>query len=363
MADTAPSQSITGNTSYPQRLFMTLVVVVLALLIWHTLHIILLIFAGIIFAVFLRNNGKFLAEKTGMKEGWGITIVILVLLILLTVALFFMVPQVADQADELSTKLPETWDSLKENVSDTAVGGWLLRRMPSADQLASSVGGLMKKATSWLYSAVGAISGILIILALGIYGSYDADMYINGTKKLVPKRKRDRARRTLHGVGTTLYWWLIGRLVSMLIIGIFTFIGLWFMGMPLALTLAVFAAVMTFIPNIGPVISVIPAVILALGSQDGVHAGYVVALYAGIQMVESYLITPLVQRQIISMPPALILSAQIIMGVIQGVIGILLAVPLVAVIIVLVKLLYIEDVLEDHDIHIQAEDREKKARN
>jgi len=103
---------------------------------------------------------------------------------------------------------------------------------------------------------------------------------------------------------------------------------------------------------------VIPAVILALGGQDGVHAGYVVALYGGIQTIESYLITPMVQRQIISMPPALILSAQIIMGVIQGVIGILLATPLVAVIMVLVKLLYLEDVLDDHDIHIQAEDRE-----
>jgi len=357
MADTAHSSS-TGNMTYPQRLFMTLVVVVPALLIWHTLHMFLLIFAGIIFAVFLRKNGEFLAEKTGMKVKWGITIVILILLILLTAALFFMVPRIAEQSDKLSTKLPETWDSLKENVSDTTFGGWLLRRMPSMQQLAGSTGGLMHKATSWLFSAVGAISGILIILALGIYGSYDADMYINGTKKLVPKKKRDRARRTMHGVGSTLYWWLVGRLASMLIIGVFTWIGLWIMGMPLALTLAVFAAALTFIPNIGPVISVIPAVILALGGQDGVHAGYVVALYGGIQTIESYLITPMVQRQIISMPPALILSAQIIMGVIQGVIGILLATPLVAVIMVLVKLLYLEDVLDDHDIHIQAEDRE-----
>jgi len=357
MADTAHSSS-TGNMTYPQRLFMTLVVVVPALLIWHTLHMFLLIFAGIIFAVFLRKNGEFLAEKTGMKVKWGITIVILILLILLTAALFFMVPRIAEQSDKLSTKLPETWDSLKENVSDTTFGGWLLRRMPSMQQLAGSTGGLMHKATSWLFSAVGAISGILIILALGIYGSYDADMYINGTKKLVPKKKRDRARRTMHGVGSTLYWWLVGRLASMLIIGVFTWIGLWIMGMPLALTLAVFAAALTFIPNIGPVISVIPAVILALGGQDGVHAGYVVGLYGGIQTIESYLITPMVQRQIISMPPALILSAQIIMGVIQGVIGILLATPLVAVIMVLVKLLYLEDVLDDHDIHIQAEDRE-----
>ncbi len=360
MTDTA--HSTTGSMTYPQRLLMTLVVVVLALLIWHALQMFLLIFAGIIFAIFLRKNGDFIHGKTGLSANWGVTIVIFLLLILILGVIWLMTPNITDQVQELNKQLPNSWKTMKENVSENSVGGWFLKRLPSLEQISGSIGGLMQQATSWLYTAVGAITGIFILLAIGLYGAYDADTYIGGAEKLVPKNKRDRAKRTFHGIGATLYWWLIGRLFSMLIIGIFTVLGLWFLGLPLALTLGVFAALMTFIPNIGPMIAVIPALLLAV-QESWSMVWYVAALYAGIQMVESYLITPLVQRQAISMPPALIISAQIIMGVIQGVIGIILATPLVAVIIVVIKLLYLEDVLDDHDIHIQAEDRENRAEN
>jgi len=359
MVDSARS---TRGLTFPQQVLIVLIVVTAALLVWHTLQMFLLIFAGIIFAIFLRKNGDFIHEKTGLSVNWSITIVIFLLLILVLGVIFLITPNITDQVQELNKQLPNSWKSLKENVSETTVGGWFLKRLPSLEQISGSIGGLMQKATSWLYTAVGAITGIFIILAIGLYGAYDADTYIGGAEKLVPKKKRDRAIRTFHGIGATLYWWLIGRLFSMLIIGVFTVLGLWLLGMPLALTLGVFAALLTFIPNLGPIISVIPALLLAV-QESWSMVWYVAALYAGIQMVESYLITPLVQRQAISMPPALIISAQIIMGVIQGIIGILLATPLVAVLIVITKLLYLEDVLEEHDIHIQAEDRESTTRN
>jgi len=352
LPDHTTTEKSTG--AFAQRLLLTFILLSLALLLWHTAYMFLLIFAGIIFGVFLNKTGELISSRTGISIRWGISIVLLFLLVITTAAVLFVAPQIAEQVENLYEKMPNSWEQLRSSISDTRLGSWLSERIPSLKDLIGSLGGLMQKATSWIYSVFGFLFSFLIVLVIGIYLAYDADLFILGLLKLVSKDKRSRARRTLHGVGATLYWWLIGRFCSMLIIAIFTVVGLWLLGMTMVLTLGLFAGVMTFIPNLGPIISVIPAVLLAL--QDGwAQVGYVAALYAAIQTVESYLITPMVQRQAIAMPPALILSAQIVMGVLQGILGVLLATPLVAATIVVVKLLYIEDVLGDHEVQIKAE--------
>jgi predicted PurR-regulated permease PerM len=342
------------ETTFSRRLFMTLFVVVASLLVWYTLHMLLLIFLGVIFGIFLIKTGELISEQTGLRNAWSMGIVLLGILLISSAAVVVMAPKIAGQVRELADQLPNSWQNIQQSVSRNDFGGWVIQHLPPMERIIGSLGGLMQRATAWLYSFLGAFTGILIIIVLGLYLAFGADIYIQGIVKLVPKEKRGRARRILHGLGATLYWWLIGRLISMLIIGIFTFIGLWWLGVPLAFTLGFFAAVMTFIPNLGPIISVIPAILMAL--QNGwAQAGYVIILYTALQTVESYLITPLVQRRVIAMPPALILSAQIILGVIQGVLGILVATPLVATIIVLTKFMYIEGVLDDHAIEIEAE--------
>jgi predicted PurR-regulated permease PerM len=356
-----PDHTTTDNSTgaFAKRLLLTFIVLSLALLLWHAAYMFLLIFAAIIFGVFLNKTGEMISSRTGISIRWGISIVLLFLLVIITAATLFVAPQIAEQVENLYEKMPNSWEQLRSSLSDTRLGSWLSERIPSLKDLIGSLGGLMRKATSWIYSGFGALFSFLIVLVIGIYLAYDADLFILGIVKLVSKDKRSRARRTLHGVGVTLYWWLIGRFCSMAIIAIFTVIGLWLIGMPMALTLGLFAGVMTFIPNLGPIISVIPAILLAL--QDGwAQVGYVAALYAGIQVIESYVITPIIQRQVIAMPPALILCGQIVMGVLQGILGVLLATPLVAVTIVLVKLLYIEDVLGDHEVQIEAESTEDR---
>ncbi len=354
-----------GRGEFLKKLFLTILFVAGALLVWHTLQIFLLIFAGTIFAIFLRRTGQWISNHSRLSIQWSVSIVLLVLLALTILLSGLMAPRIMEQTDKFSSQFPEAISDIKERVSDYTWGQWFLSRMSGGagktetnGGMFQNFGGIVGQATGWMFSFVGGLTGILIILAIGLYLAYDADLYLGGVRKLIPKNKRDRGRRVLHGVGATLYWWLIGRLVSMLIIAVLTVIGLSLMGIPLALTLAVFAGLMTFIPNIGPLVSVIPAMILALPEGWG-QAGYVALLYMGIQTVESYFVTPMVQRQIISMPPALILSAQLIMGMIQGVFGILLATPLVAAVMVAVKLIYIEDNLHDGDVTIPAEDLEE----
>ena len=344
-----------------KHLLLTILFVGTALLVWHTLQIFLLIFAGVIFAVFLKRTGRWIYNNTRLSFQLSVSVVVFFLLALFVLLTSLMAPRITSQIDKFSNQFPAALEQAKEKISDYYLGEWLVNKLTNKNGNQRGTGIPIDRATGWMFTFMGGLTGILIIIVLGLYLSYGADLYLAGILKLMPKDKRDRGRRVLHGIGATLHWWLIGRLVSMLIIAVLTYGGLLLMGVPLALTLAVFAGIMTFIPNIGPILSVIPAIVLAL-PQGWDKAGYVTLLYLGIQIIESYFITPMVQRQIISMPPALILSAQLIMGIIQGVFGILLATPLMAVIMVVVKLVYIEDKLEDADVSIHAEELEKNHR-
>ncbi len=134
----------------------------------------------------------------------------------------------------------------------------------------------------------------------------------------------------------------------MTVVGILTWAGLMILGIPLAFTLAVIAGLLSFVPNIGPILSALPAVLVGL-SVSPIMAVYVIGVYVLVQTVESYLITPFIQQRAVAMPPALLLIVQLIMGVWVGVIGIFLATPLTVALMVAVRMLYIEDVLGDTD--------------
>jgi predicted PurR-regulated permease PerM len=150
----------------------------------------------------------------------------------------------------------------------------------------------------------------------------------------------------LNESGSTLQSWLVAKLFEMLLIGGLTTLGLWLLGIELALVLGLIAGLLSFIPNIGPVLSVIPAVLLA--SLEGTRTMlYVVGLYTIVQALESYVFTPWMQQRIVSVPPALTISMQLLFGLLAGTLGLLLATPLVAVGMVLVRMLYVEDILGD----------------
>jgi predicted PurR-regulated permease PerM len=131
----------------------------------------------------------------------------------------------------------------------------------------------------------------------------------------------------------------------MVLVGVLTTVGLWWLDVPLALTFGLLAAALTFIPNFGPVLSVVPPALLAL-ADDPTRALYVAVLYLAIQTIESYAVTPLIQRRTVSMPPALTIMSQIVLGVLVGAIGVAVATPLTAAAMTMVRMLYVEDLLE-----------------
>lgn len=190
-------------------------------------------------------------------------------------------------------------------------------------------------------------SELCCFLFIGLFLAYDPQTYRNGLVRLIPIKKRKRAQEVLDEVTSTLRWWLVGKFFSMAIIGFFTTIGLWLLGVPLAITLGLIAAILTFVPNLGAILATLPAVLIA-ASQDLDKAFYVVILYIVIQTVESNVITPTIQEKTISLPPALTISAQLLMAILVGGLGLVLATPLTAMLVVLLRMLYIEDVLNEN---------------
>ncbi len=333
-------------SEFAKRLLLIVVVALLILITAFAFQIFLLIFAGILLATFLYRTGQWLASHTKLSRNWSIALFVVAILALLVGLIVLASPRIAEQASLLGEMLPKSWEELRQRVNDNAAGGWLLERLPDPEEVAKSLGGVMKKATGWAFTFFGGLFGLLVVLVLGLYLAFGADTYVAGTLALVPRAHRGRAEEVLHALSVTLHRWLVGRILEMAFIGVSTSIGLLLLGVPLPFALGMLAAVLTFIPNIGPILALVPALLLA--AQNGwMPVLYVAILYTSLQALESYILTPLVQRQMISMPPALVIAGQILLAVFAGILGVLLATPLIAALIVIVKLLYVQDTLHD----------------
>jgi predicted PurR-regulated permease PerM len=200
-------------------------------------------------------------------------------------------------------------------------------------------------ALPFLHTAAGAIFGAVLAAIAGLYLAIDPETYVQGFARLVPPAGRPRFIRALYAVGADLRHWLLGTAINMLLIGIMTTVGLLLLGIPAAFALGMIALFLEFIPIYGPWLSAIPAVLVALLSSPA-DAFWVAVLYLCVQEVEAHLMSPLVMKGAVRIPPLLTLLIGAFMAVLFGFLGLVLAVPLLATTMVLLKRLYIEPLEE-----------------
>lgn len=309
----------------------------------------LAIFGGVLFAILFNSAAKWVCSRTGLPYSVALGLSVGVPALLLGLGLSFGASAVSDQASELVERVPEAASQFRDKLRDWRFTNLLLEQqerlqslMPEGSAAAGALGGFFS-------SSFGALGNIVITLAVGLFLAINPPLYLDGLLHLVPLGKRDRTREVLDAVGSSLKSWLVAKLVAMLAIGVLTTIGLWLLSIDLALVLGLVAAVLSFIPNVGPIIALVPAALIGLldGPQKML---YVVALYMGIQAVESYLLTPFLQQRLVSLPPALTLVAQVLMGVVAGAMGLLFAAPLTAAGMVMVQMWYVQDTLGDRQI-------------
>lgn len=342
--------STSGRSTFTQRALVAVAIGLLALAIAYFLRrvggMLLVLFAGVMLAVFVDGLVRLLRRAVPVARHWAVLITILLLLALLGVSLWFLGAPLASQLMQLATRLPQAIAQIKAQLHDIPWISPLMHGLPSPQQFFSVSQDLMPRVFGLFSTAIGALTSIFIIVFVGLYLVIDPSIYIAAAKRLVPPSKRPRIDEVFRAIGQALRHWLIGRLSSMFIVGVLTGLGLWAIGMPVPISLGFVTGLVVFVPYIGPILSVIPALLVAL-SLSFTMAFYVILLYVGIQFLESYFVTPMIQERAVSLPPGFLISAQVIGGVLFGIVGVVLAVPLTVIGTVIVQMLYIEDVLGD----------------
>jgi predicted PurR-regulated permease PerM len=324
------------------RVLIVASVVVLALLAWHLADVLLLVFGAVLVAVLLRALADPIARATRLPDTLAVVAATLVIVGIIGLAAWLFGAEVRAQVAELAERLPQAWRSLEGRLGVTNLGERLISR---AEDMAPNAGSVVSGLAGVVTSFVGGLADLLLIVFGGVYLAAQPGLYRKGLLLLFPPGdSRRRVADTLDASGAALRLWLLGQLVAMTFLFVLTGLGLWAIGVPGALALALLAGLAQFVPLIGPIVAAIPALLIAL-SEGWQIALWTLLLYVAIQQVESNVITPLVQRQAVSLPPAVTLFAVVAFGLLFGPLGILFATPLAVVVMVAMKKLWVRETL------------------
>ncbi len=341
-----------AQKSFVQRslivVVLTAVVFLLLTLFYYVFDILLLIFMAVLVAVFLRGSASFLAKYTKISEGVQVGLIVLVLIVVGVLGILFLAPDVVRQMDHLGESIPSSLQKLRDSIDAFPAGHALLSKIPEPAELWQRVvaSGVLRKFGGMFSNTLGAIGNFFVILMLAGYFAATPAYYSHGIASLFPIPKRERVREILETIYNTLFFWLMGKTASMIFIGLLTWALLAILGVPLALVLGIIAGLFSFIPNFGPILAAIPAVLIAFVEAPWL-AVWVIGVYVFVQFVESWVVTPFIEKRTVELEPGITIMFQLVLALLVGTVGLVVATPLLAVIVVIVQMVYVEDILGD----------------
>ena len=327
--------------SFKNKVWITagilLLIILIAYLFATLLNLLLLVLAGALMAIYFHGCADLLKRKLKIGSPYALILSVVFNVVVIGLFFWFVGDRLNSQLDELSTKLPQTVENAKQWLSEKPLGQKILNY--ATNTLDSGKTGAVIK--TFFSSTFGILSDLYIVILLGMFFTASPAIYRTGVIHLIPTKGKATAENLWNEIHHVLKNWLKGQIFGFFFIAILTGLGLWLLGMPLVLALALVAGLFNFIPNFGPLIALIPATLLGL-MQGPNTALLVVGLFTLIQIIQSTVTQPLIQKKMVSVPPALLVFGQVAMGVIAGFWGVLLATPLVAIVMTLVNRLYVE---------------------
>lgn len=339
-----PAPGASPPDRFVRRVIIAIAIAGLTYVGWQVREVVMIIFGGVLVATLLVAIAGKIRQVAPLPEKASVAIAVLAILLLFGVTGWWIGDGILKQFGELREKLPQAMDAFQS---------WL-QNVPIGSAIASELEGLQKTEIPWgniaglTGTALGALANAVLILAIGLYLAASPMLYRQGLLSLIPQAYRSETDEGLLAAAGGLRSWLLGQLLTMAVIGALTTIGLYLLGIPLALPLGIIAGLLEFVPFIGPLVFGVVAVMFAF-SEGPTAALYVAFLTLAIQQLEGNVLTPIIQKRTVSLPPALGLVAVVIFGVLFGIPGILFATPLMVVVMILVKKLYIENALQHAD--------------
>ncbi|MAK98196.1 MAG: AI-2E family transporter [Citromicrobium sp.] len=308
-----------------QKALIWVGVIGLAALTVYISQSLLVIFAALVFASMIDGGARLIGRYLAIPRTLRIAMVLLLAVAFLVWLGYFAGSQIAAQAATLPAIVEKQLNELIDLAQDNGVQVSLSDAQSMLNQVVSGVGTVTR--------AIGGIAGVIgtsaVILIIGIYVALEPNLYERGVEWMAPRGERSELRKTLAEMAQTLRRLMAGRIVGMVFEGFFTWIALEMFGVPMAALLGILTGLLAFIPNIGAVISGLLMAIV--GFSAGVETGIAaVVIYFVVQTFDGYVVIPMIARKTVDLPPALVLGAQLIMGLLFGIIGLLLADPLLA---------------------------------
>ena len=318
---------------------------------WVAHAIFVVTFLGILLGLAVARAADYL-ERIRVPRSVGAPLILGVGVALMVTIGVVLAPSLRTQVGDLAAELPKLVDEAERWLRQTPAKGLVDGPGPQQQQnglrgeLAKELRGSLRFLFPIVSSVFGAFGGLVLVLFIAMYIGVEPRLYREGILHLVPHNHRERAVEVVETLGVTLRQWLVARLIAMVVIGVITGVTLALLNVKGAAALGVLAGLLEFIPFFGPIASALPAIGVALLDSPQ-KALYVVIFYFVMQQLEGTVLTPLLLEKRLDIPPVLTVVTVAALGVVFGVIGMLIAEPLLAVVLVTTKMLYVNDVVGD----------------
>ena len=328
---------------YLHKVLVTLAVVALGLILFRWLHVFMLAFGAALVAVLLRALADPIRRYAKLGEGVSLAVAVAGVMLLIAAAVWFVGDQIARQWDDLAQALPAAWAAMQKELATFGAGQWLLDRMDEARGASGgSLGPILGRIGRLTGSGVGAIAEIVVVLIAGVYFAAQPRLYHDNLLRLLPETSRGAVTEAVDETGRALRRWLLGTGAAMVSMGVITAVGAALLGLPAPLALGLLSGMAEFVPIVGAAVSAIPGLLLA-ATKGPELVLWTLGFYVAAHQFEGHILIPLIQRRVVSVPPALTLFSVLAFGLLFGPLGVIFATPLAVVVLVMVRRLYLHE--------------------